>query len=127
MKSTSYIGGFVGNCYGHLTNCYAAGTILLDCSYAYYVGVFCGRLDSHSNLGNNFSAVSVSVGNSYNYTNSSHYNPNNPDVPLWYRTSDYVYNASGTNYVSQGYKESLNWDSNVWDNLTEGALPSLKN
>ena len=71
--------------------------------------------------------MGISVADGYAPTSSDHYAPSDVNIPLWWlKNSNYIFNTSGTNYVSEGYKESLNWDSDVWDNLTEGALPTLK-
>ena len=120
------IGGFIGENYANIANSYASGSIFLDCTNAGYVGVIFGKNNNSPSLRNNFSAVNVSVAASYTYSHPTHYNPENSDIPLWYQGNEYSYNASGTNYVSEGYKESLNWDSAIWDNLTEGAMPTLK-
>ena len=125
--SSQAIGGLIGSCSSNITNSYAVGSILLDSSEASsYVGVTIGFLDHSSSLSNTFSSVEISVGNGYSPTSSEHYSPSDTDIPLWYQNSAYAYNNSGTNYVSNGYTESLNWDSDVWDDLIEGARPKLK-
>ena len=125
------IGGLIGDSYDFVTisNCYASGSFYLNSPRGTSnIGVIAGHLNYYS-LNNNFSNVKITFGDSYesSQANTYNYKPNNPNIPLWFEQyTDFVYNASGTNYVSNGYKESLNWDSNVWDNLTEGALPTLK-
>ena len=126
----SKVGGLTGYfAYNNLSNSYATGTIYLDCSAASYIGVTAGYVDEETTLSNTFSAVEISVADGYTHTSPEHYVPSDSDIPLWwdYSAGQYLKNVSGTNYVSEGYKESLNWDSDVWDNLTEGALPTLKN
>ena len=120
-------GGLIGDCSSSVSSCYASGTIFLNTPKGSTAGVIASRINEGTNMNNNFSRVTISVGESYVCLDSSSYDPNN-QTPLWFEGySSYSYNASGTNYVSEGYKESLNWDSNVWNNLTEGALPTLKN
>ena len=84
---------------------------------------------------NTFSSSRISVENldDYEFDGSANcYNPDNEDVPLWWNyygynnnQNSYEYNESGSNYVGNGYKSQLNWDSNIWLNLTEGQLPKL--
>ena len=128
-NSAECIGGLVGYIESNvsiISNSYAAGTIYLDCSNASYVGVTLGYLKKIASIENTFSSVSISVADGYLPTSAQHYTPSDVDTPLWYQGTGYCNNASGTNYVSEGYKESLNWDSAIWDNLTEGAMPTLK-
>ena len=126
IEGADDIGGFIGVNEADLANCYASGSILLDCPNASYVGVIIGKINYSPTLGNNFSAVNISVADGYSATSAQHYTPSDVDIPLWYQGSGYCNNASGTNYVSEGYKESLGWDSAIWDNLTEGSFPTLK-
>ena len=124
---TGSVGGLIGDCSSSVSSCYASGTIFLNSPRGSTAGVISGRINAGTNMNNNFSRVTISVGESYNPNYSDSYNPAVSGTPLWFEGySSYSYNASGTNYVSEGYKESLNWDSSVWDNLTEGALPTLK-
>ena len=126
-SSASSVGGLVGKFKGTLTNSYASGSIFLNCEKASYVGVTIGFLDNTSTVSNTFSSLKISVADGYTPTLSEHYAPSDTNTPLWWlKNSNYIFNTSETNYVSEGYKESLNWDSNVWNNLTEGALPTLK-
>ncbi len=121
-------GGLIGDCSSSVSSCYASGTIFLNTPMGSTAGVIASRINEGTNMNNNFSRVTISVGESYYPNYSGSYNPAVSGTPLWFEGySDYSYNTSGTNYVSEGYKESLNWDSNVWNNLTEGALPTLKN
>ena len=117
----------VGSFKGTITDSYASGPIFLNCGKAKYVGVTIGFLDNTSTLSNTFSAVNISVMQGYTASESGDYDPDNVGIPLWWLKDDsYIFGASDTNYVSNGYKESLNWDSDVWDNLTEGSFPTLK-
>ncbi|MBQ2591955.1 MAG: hypothetical protein II567_01570, partial [Candidatus Riflebacteria bacterium] len=126
--SVNFVGGLVGKCSGNVATSYAEGNIRLNCTNASYIGTMIGFLGSSSSVEKSFTAVNISVADGYTPTLQRHYVPSNSNIPLWWlEDDDYIYNTSGTNYVSEGYKESLNWDSDVWDNLTEGALPTLKN
>ena len=122
------VGGLIGNLYGNLANSYAAGTINLNCTAASCVGATIGLLSNEDSLvSNTFSSVEISTAAGYSPSAPEHYVPSNSNIPLWWLYDDsYKFNASETNYISEGYIESLNWDSNIWNNLTEGALPTLK-
>ena len=133
------IGGLIGCLWsGEVNNCYSSGNILLKSSYVIEIGVITGYRDMwyvDTIIENTFSSSRISVENldDYEFDGSANcYNPDNEDVPLWWNyygynnnQNSYEYNESGSNYVGNGYKSQLNWDSNIWLNLTEGQLPKL--
>ncbi len=133
------IGGLIGFIdSGNINNCYTSGNILIKSNVANSVGTITGYREnyySHPVIENTFSSSGISVENldSYEFDGSARcYNPENEAVPLWWlRSYSYFaqcyfeYNESGSNYAGNGYKSQLNWDSNIWLNLTEGQLPKL--
>ena len=135
----SSAGGLIGDmCPGNVNNCYASGTILIKDNSANCVGTIAGYKDnyySNSVVENTFSSSRIIVENldSYAFDGSTMcYNPEQDGIPLWWvalysdeNQNHYEYNESGSNYAGNGYKSQLNWDSNIWLNLTEGQLPKL--
>ena len=123
---------------GNIINCYSSGNILIKSNVANSVGTITGCREnyySHPVIENTFSSSGISVENldSYEFDGSTMcYNPETESVPLWwlrpYYNDDqcyYEYNESGSNYAGSGYRSQLNWDSNIWLNLTEGQFPKL--
>lgn len=125
-NNISSIGGLIGSGTCNIANSYAAGSIRLNYTKASFVGVIVGNLSNTSSVSNTFSAMGISVTDGYAPTAPEHYQPSDINIPLWYQNSAYSNNNSGTSYVSNGYMEVLNWDSDVWDNLIEGSRPRLK-
>ena len=133
------IGGLIGFIdSGNINNCYTSGNILIKSNVVTFVGTITGYRENfyyHPVIENTFSSSGISVENldSYEFDGStSCYNPENESVPLWwlrlysnYNQCYFEYNESGSNYAGNGYKSQLNWDSNIWLNLTEGQLPKL--
>ena len=112
-----------------LSNCYASGTLLLDCYKSDSVGTLIGCISSSdTQINNSFTTVNISVGENYAYSGDPKcYNPDNAGKSLWYDQSTlaYVYNSNGTNYFGAGYQTTLDWNTAYWHNLVEGGFPKL--
>ena len=134
------IGGLLGSIYCcNIGNCYSSGNISINGEGADCVGTIVGFYENYystSTVENTFSSSNIIIQdlNNYSYddSNSCCYDPYNEDISLWWlrstsnnNLSSYEYNESGSNYAGNGYKSQLNWDSNIWSNLTEGQLPKL--
>ena len=131
-----YIGGLVGYTYsenGTINNCYASGTINLNCSLAKSVGTIIGFYSKLSSINNSFSTVNIKVTDTYSYNNSNNdnFNPDVAGTSLWYKfdydlyDGEYVFDSNGTNYCNSGYKNTLEWNTAYWFNLSDGSFPKL--
>ena len=140
MEDSDCIGGLFG--YVHfcnIGNCYSSGNIGINANSASCVGTIAGFYDNEdtsTTVENSFSSSNISIQDlvNYDYDDSYRrcYNPYIEDASLWWLSlyyddslDYYEYNESGSNYAGNGYKTQLNWDSNIWSNLTEGQLPKL--